>query len=241
MRDAVKARDEFLSIASHELKTPLTSLRLQAQLRKRKMEKGDLAAFSPERLPTLLNDDERQLNRLIRLVDDMLDVSRLTSGKLQLSIEETDLGALVREVVNRFTPQLESSGIDIKFDTATSVVGEWDSYRIEQVFTNLLTNAMKYGGGKTIYIGVSQLGEKGLMTVRDQGIDIADVDRDRIFDQFERAVSPSGVNGLGLGLYIVNQMVEAHGGQIRVDSKLDQGSTFTVELPIYSTKESSGP
>lgn len=238
LRDAVRARDEFLSLASHELKTPLSSLRLQVQLRKRKLEMGNLDEFSPERIPTLLYDDERHLNRLIRLVDDMLDVSRLATGKLQLSIEETDLGVLVREVVNRFTPLLESSEIDIKLDTAKNVVGQWDSYRIEQVVTNLLTNAMKYGEGKPIYIRVSKLGEKGLLTVHDEGIGIADVDSNRIFDLFERVVSPDEISGLGLGLYIVKQFVEAHGGKIQVDSKLNHGSTFTVELPIYATKNS---
>ncbi|WPU66502.1 sensor histidine kinase [Peredibacter starrii] len=238
LRDAIKARDEFLSLASHELKTPLSSLRLQVQLRKRKFEMGNLDEFSPERIPALLHDDERHLNRLIRLVDDMLDVSRLATGKFQLSIEETDLGAVVLEVVNRFRPLLESSEIDINLDTAARVVGQWDSHRIEQVVTNLLTNAMKYGEGNPIYIRISKLGDKGLLTVRDEGIGIAEVDNKRIFDQFERVASQDEVSGLGLGLYITKQFVEAHGGKIHVDSKLNEGSTFTVELPIYAMKNS---
>ena len=233
---AVKSRDEFLSIASHELKTPLTSLKMQAQIRKRTLAKGDLSRFTPEGLQRMANDDEKQVNRLIRLVDDMLDISRLSTGKFALQLEQTDLSALVKEVIDRFSLELQSLGSAVFLDSCDSVIGNWDRYRLEQVFTNLLTNAMKYGDNKSIHVSIGIQDSKANLTITDQGIGIAKKDQERIFQQYERAISGTSISGLGLGLYIVKQIVESHGGRIWVESELGHGSSFIVELPLNNER-----
>jgi signal transduction histidine kinase len=228
LKKAVRARDEFLSVASHELKTPLTTLKLQAQLRRRNLEKGELTAKN-------VVDDERQIGRLARLVDDMLDVSRISSGKFKLAPEDFDLSELVKEVVERFGPQLLNAKIAISVEAPKPVTGHWDRPRIEQVFTNLLTNAMKYGEGRPVAISVALRSGFAELEVADNGLGIQPSDHDRIFHAFERA-APSGVSGLGLGLYIAKQLVEAHGGTIHVESANGQGARFIVGLPLHSVR-----
>lgn len=233
LQKAVNIRDEFLSIASHELKTPLTSLKLQIQLRKRYIEKGELARFTPEKIQTMTDDDESQLNHLVRLVDDMLDISRLRTGKFNLQPEKFNLTLMLNEVLNRFTPQLHETGTEISLETPDSVVGNWDRFRLEQVVTNLLTNAMKYGNNKPILIKVIDEDQRVKLIVQDQGRGIAEADTERIFEQFERAIAYHEVSGLGLGLYITRQIVLAHKGSIHVKSEVGQGTSFTVTLPKY--------
>lgn len=229
---AINARDEFMSIASHELKTPLTSLKLQAQIRSRDLKKGDMRRFATDRLPKLIADDDKQINRLIRLVDDMLDVSRIRSGKLSLRPDEFDLCEMVRDVLSRFADQIEAKGCKVFFNSECITAGTWDRFRIEQVFINLLTNALKYGAGKPIEVRVANVNGRAQIAVSDYGIGIAKDDQDRIFGQFERAVSVNSISGLGIGLYISKKIVEAHGGSIRVESELGKGSTFIVDLPL---------
>lgn len=228
---AVKVRDEFMSIASHELKTPLTSLKLQSQIRSRALRKGEFSRFAPEKLPELVADDERQLNRLIRLVDDMLDVSRIQTGKLSLSPEKFDLREMVEDTLARFAPQIQLQGCHVDFRTKESSIGTWDRYRMEQVFTNLLTNALKYGVGSTIEISVSSDLDTAKLSVSDRGLGIDKKDHERIFGRFERAVAGGAIGGLGVGLYISKKIVEAHGGTIKVDSELNRGATFTISMP----------
>lgn len=229
---AVRARDEFLSIASHELKTPMTSLKLQIQMRKRNLEKENLVMFTPDRLRQMFEDDSKQVNRISRLIDDMLDITRLTSGKFNLAKEKMDLRDLIQEVMIRFTPQLEAHGIEVKIKASEEIIGYWDQYRIEQVFMNLLTNAMRYGNGKPIHISLSKDAKNAKLIVKDFGIGIIPEDQERIFQQFERVSSSHSANGLGLGLYIVAQIVEAHGGHISLESEFGKGSAFTVNLPL---------
>ncbi len=231
LRHAVQARDEFLSVASHELKTPLTSLRMQVQMRKRSLLKNDLGAFSPERLAKMIDADERQIFRLIRLIDDMLDVARISAGKLNYAFEPMDLESVVREVAERFQIELQQSGSGLTIDAEGPSRGTWDRFRIEQVVTNLLSNAIKYGAGKPLRIRISRGGGYVSLAFEDQGIGVAEHDQARIFDQFERAVSRNEVAGLGLGLYIVREIVQAHGGMVSLRSRLGSGSTFTVSLP----------
>ncbi|MEW6056265.1 MAG: PAS domain S-box protein [Bdellovibrionota bacterium] len=228
---AIQARDDFMSVASHELKTPLTSLKLQTQIRQREISKGNLRRFTPEKLPLLVSEDDKQISRLIRLVDDMLDVSRIQTGKLSLSAEEFDLCDMIQDVLTRLSPQLEAKGCQVTFEAKCVAVGHWDRYRIEQVFINLLTNALKYGVGKPISVNVSAGGGVAHFSVSDHGIGIAEDDQARIFGRFERAVSVNSISGLGVGLYISKRIVEAHGGRIYVQSELGKGSIFTVELP----------
>lgn len=229
---AVSSRDEFLSIASHELKTPLTSLKLQIQSRKRQLDKGNYSDFTPEKLSDMVIQDGKQINRISRLIDDMLEITHIASGKLNLELENTDLGVLVIDVLSRFELQFKDTEISLKTNIASDVIGKWDRYKIEQIFTNLLTNAIKYGENKPIEIDVKKENNKAILMVRDHGIGIKKEDHERVFMQFERAVSASTISGLGLGLYIVNKLVESHHGIISVSSELNQGSVFRVELPL---------
>lgn len=238
LEEAIAVRDEFMSIASHELKTPLTSLALQAQLRRRKLVKGDPESFSPERLQKMFDSDERQLSRINHLIDDMLDISRISSGKLSLKIERFNLSNAIKLLLEESAEQLRLAGCPIEMEIEEEVYGDWDRVRIEQVVTNLLTNAMRYGSGKAISIQVKSEHRQAQITVIDQGRGIDPVNQDRIFQRFERVVTQNGAGGLGLGLYIARQILEAHQGIIQVVSALGAGSTFIVNLPQSSHKES---
>ncbi|XYI00391.1 AAA family ATPase [Sorangium sp. So ce1128] len=231
-QEAIQRRDEFLVVASHELKTPLTSLQMQVQRGERLLRRRALAELPAERLEAMFQILGRQTVRLGHLVDELLDVTRLNAGRLTLARAEVDLAALASEVVERMRPQLAASCCRTQLDLKEPVVGQWDPSRVEQVVINLLSNAMKYGAGKPILVGVRRQADRALVVVRDQGIGIAEADQGRIFERFERAVSVRNFGGLGLGLYIVRSIVASHGGSIRVQSKLGAGATFVVELPL---------
>lgn len=233
LHEALFYRDEFLSIASHELKTPLTSLKLQSQLFKRSAAKDDPSAYSKERIDRLVGEVERQVKRLVRLVDDMLDISRIRTGKLSISKEKINISHLTLDVVERSKPQFAENG------RATPTIGRCDPcevfcdrLRIEQVMSNLLNNAFRYGKGLPVSVEVTLNDGLANISVKDQGIGIDGPNKEKIFTRFRRAVPASEVSGLGLGLYIAKQIVEAHGGKIRVESEIDKGSTFIVQLPL---------
>jgi signal transduction histidine kinase len=221
--EAVRGRDEFMLIASHELKTPLTALSLQAALVKRSS-----TGTQTEKITVL----QRQIDRLSGLVERVLDISRMAMGQLTLEVAETDLSKLTQDVVAGFKAELDKAHYQIESRIEDSVVGVWDRSRIEQVVVNLLSNAMKYGSGKLISIGVKSEKDKAICWVQDHGIGIEKKDQANIFERFERFVSPDHYGGLGLGLYITRQIVNAHGGSIRVRSEIGKGSTFVVELPL---------
>lgn len=230
---AIRTRDEFLSIASHELKTPLTTLRLQAQITKRGLRKGDMSFFTSERLNRLVDQVDAQVDRLAHLVDDMLDVSKARIGKLSANLEEINLSEVVRDVTSSMSQQLNEVGCELKLHLQHRVIGFWDKYRMEQVLLNLLSNALKYGAGKPIEVTVSSHHDVAQIKVKDNGIGIAKADQERIFRRFERAISASEVSGLGLGLYITYEILKAHEGTIRVVSEREKGSEFIVELPLH--------
>ena len=229
-REAVRARDEFLSIASHELKTPLTTLQLQIQGLARKV-RNTMGEPALEALSQRINTSERQVERLTALINSLLDISRITSGRLDLDLEPVDLAAVVRDAAARFREDLARAGCPLEIRTDGPCVGEWDRVRLEQVVTNLLSNAAKYGSSRPIEITVSGDETMARFAVQDQGIGIPPEHQARIFERFERAVSDRHYGGLGLGLWIVRQIVEALGGRIRVESAAGEGSTFTVMLP----------
>ena len=238
-REAVAVRDDFLSIASHELKTPVTALRLLLQTTLRHLRAG----ADPNTLIARIERADKQLGRLVRLVDELLDLSRIMHGKLAIEREELDLGALTRDVVLRHVDQAAAVGSSIAVE-APEVVGQWDRVRLEQVLTNLLSNAIKYGGGQPIQVAVQAEDGSARIAVRDRGVGISEADRARIFGRFERAVSTRQYGGLGLGLFITQQIVEAHGGTIAVESAPGEGATFTVTLPRSDAQAdftSSGP
>jgi signal transduction histidine kinase len=226
-QEAIRSRDEFLSIAAHELRTPLTALHLQLQ------SLADLARAAPvdERLASRGVRAVANMQRLTTLVDELLDVSRLTLGKLTLSPEPVDLAATTREIAERFREPADCAGSSISVAALKPVEGSWDRFRIEQVVTNLLSNAMKYGAGKPIELTVTESGELARLEVRDHGIGLSSDDARRIFERFERAVPMRHYGGLGLGLYICRQIVEAHGGCIWAEGEPGAGARFVVELP----------
>ncbi len=226
---AVEARDEFLSAASHELRTPLTSLNLQLQnvLRKLGLQDTSVAVLRPK-----IEAAERQARRLARLIDNLLDVSRISSNRLDLQLEPLDLSVLVQEVVTREKEDLAKAGCALELQTNGPRVGEWDRLRLDQVLTNLLSNAAKYGGGHPVEVAVGGDETIARLTVRDHGIGIAPADQARIFDRFERSVAQREYGGFGLGLWIVRQIVQALGGSIRVEGEPGSGAVFIVELPL---------
>ena len=228
LQEAVRTRDEFLSIASHELKTPLTSLNLQIDQLRRLHREGRFDGSAP----ALLDSAKRQAVRLNDLVEQLLDVARIATRRFALVLDEVDLAEIARDVGERFRPHAESSRSSLEVEADRPVRGSWDRFRIEQVLSNLLSNAIKYGRGKPISVCVSAAEEMARIAVRDEGIGIASGDLSRIFGRFERAVSSRHYGGLGLGLYIAHQIVEAHSGCILVQSEPGRGSTFTVVLPL---------
>lgn len=232
VQESVKARDEFLSIASHELKTPLTSLKLQTQIRNRKLSKGEIDSFNEKTLSQMFETDARQIDRLARLIDDMLDISRISIGKLALQPETFDMCALIKDVVDRYSGQIQDYGSEVKVSCSKEVVGTWDRFRIEQVITNLLTNALRYGNYLPIEIKTYIIERFAFIEVVDQGIGIAKESQSRIFERFERAISATEISGLGLGLFIVKQILEMHSGSIKVESDVGKGSRFIVQLPL---------
>ncbi|WP_437586188.1 AAA family ATPase [Sorangium sp. So ce1000] len=231
-QEAIERRDEFLLVASHELKTPLTSLTMQAHLLARLLPRYRRAEVAPERIDAAVQLLDRQIARLGHLVNELLDVTRLNAGQLPLARALVDLSALAREVVERMAQQLADAHCRAQLELDEAVIGRWDPSRMEQVLINLLSNAIKYGAGGPIHVVVRGLADRALLVVRDRGMGIAEADQARIFERFERAVSVRNFGGLGLGLYIVRWIVTSHGGTIRVESTPGAGAAFLVELPL---------
>lgn len=231
---AVRMRDDFMSIVSHELRTPLNGLVLETQLRKLRLTKGDTAAFTPDKLKAMTERDERQINSLVRLIEDMLDVSRIRTGKLSIRPTRFDLSDLVGRVLENYSAQIAAAGCEVSLSAAEPVSGLWDEFRIEQVVVNLLTNALRYGAKKPVELRVRATPEGACIEVQDHGIGIGTTDLARIFQQFERVSSNEVTQGLGLGLYITEQIVASHQGTIEVESRPGEGSLFRVYLPLQS-------
>ena len=228
-------KDEFIAIASHELRTPLTPLSLQLQMFKRFFEEPEVAAMPKVKLyEKMVASAGTQVDRLDRLVDDLLSASRITCGALTLKPERMDLTALISEIVECYSSKLKEAQCTICLDFTEKVDGQWDRIRLEQVFTNLVCNAIKFGNGKPITITVRSNSQYVSISVRDQGIGIKKEDQVRIFERFERTVAARQFDGLGLGLYIVKQILEGHHGSITVESILGKGSNFTVKLPLMT-------
>jgi len=237
-QEAIHLRDEFLSVASHELYTPITSLMLSLEAMLPGACTGEV--LNPKAMHKLLDLVARQGRRLIRLIADLLDVSRIETGRLLLELTEVELGALVREVVERLEPDLARSRCSLFVRASAPVTGRWDRSRLDQVVTNLLSNAIKFGQGQPIEVSVGAEAGVARLVVRDRGIGIAPACQGRIFERFERAAPAEHYGGLGLGLYISRRIVEAHGGSIRVESLPGAGSTFIVEVPCARPPEVAG-
>jgi len=232
----VQLRDEFLSVASHELKTPLTPLHLKLTALSREMPRCCAGDTRSEALQRHVEVAKRQVHKMSTLINALLDVSRLSRGKLKLEPADTDLGEVLSEVAAWFAREAARMGSELRVEGEPHVSGWWDRLRLEQVVTNLLSNAIRYGAGRPIHARVEAVRDRARLVVRDEGIGIPPEAQERIFGKFERAVSERHSGGLGLGLYITRSIVEAMGGCIRVESRPGEGSTFTVELP-RSTSE----
>ncbi len=227
-QEEVRERDEFLSIASHELRTPITALQLQLQLLQRATQR--IAGEAPGVLAPKLQSLQRQTRRLSLLVNELLDVSRMRLGRLELRYEPADLAEVAREAASQVEADVSRSGSRLAYDLAPAP-GRYDRLRVEQVVGNLLVNAGKFGEGKPVALRVRTDGEFAVLEVSDQGIGIAPEHQARVFERFQRAVPAQHFGGLGLGLYVARQIVEAHGGSIAVTSSAGAGATFTVRLP----------
>jgi signal transduction histidine kinase len=231
LQRSLRMRDEFMSLVAHELRTPLNTLFLETQMRSLQLKRGNLPAFNPEQMGNMIKRDERQIKAMIRLIDDMLDVSRMKSGTLSIRPARVELMALLERVVNDLSLQAAAAGANVVLAPHAPVEGHWDEFRIEQVVVNLLTNAMRYGGGGLVEVSVHQEGCHVRIAVRDHGKGIAPDFIDRIFEPYERGAKSGEPKGLGLGLYISRQLAASHGGQLTVESTPGEGATFSLTLP----------
>ncbi len=239
-QEAIRARDTFLGIASHELNTPLTSLKLNLHGLQRSLEPLPRDVL-PETTRAKFQSIQRQVGRLASLMRELLDVSRITAGRLKLEVGEVDLVAVTREVATRCAEDAVRVGCELRLDVPDTVVGAWDRLRLDQVLQNLLSNALKYGHGQPVTVTVRADADSATVTVRDQGIGIASEDQARLFQKFERVASERNYSGFGLGLWIVKQILDAMGGTIQVESAPGRGATFSVVLPRASAETPAGP
>ena len=233
VENALKVRDEFLSIASHELKTPLTSLKLQIQTMLRRIEKELHEEFTLKKLEQIFIKNRNQVDRLVWLVDDMLDLAKVNLGKLTYNLQKQNLADIVNLSCENIKEQFEVKNSVLTFTSHTiTAIGNFDGERIEQVVTNILTNAIKYGEGLPVSVELTKRGNTARIKVMDQGPGVKAENFEKIFQKFERVPSSFDISGLGIGLFISKEIVEAHHGKIWVENNQDKGSAFIVELPV---------
>lgn len=227
LEKALGTRDEFISVASHELRTPLTSLKLQLQMAKREIDREKLSATIDRNLNISLG----QVQRLTNLVDKLLDISRIQTGRLEVEMEKVNLSKLIQELLDHFQGEFRKVGSPVSSSIEPDLEAVCDRFRIEQVFVNLITNAIKYGQGKPIGVSLRRQNGSVVFSVNDQGQGISREEQEKIFERFQRAGSSKNVDGIGLGLYIAREVVRAHQGRIYVESDGASGSAFHVEIP----------
>jgi signal transduction histidine kinase len=228
LRGTVRVRDEFLSTAAHELRTPITTLGLQTD---GLLQLCARAPAADDRLPRRLTSIRHQVTRLDQMVDQLLDVSRMLEGRLELRPELVDLHDLAQDAIELLREPAKRAGSSVTLLARPGVVGHWDKFRVGQVITNLVGNAIKFGGGQPIEVELAADADHARLAVRDSGVGIAPEEQLRIFERFERAASSAGQPGLGLGLWISKQIVDACRGTISIDSQRGKGCTFTIQLP----------
>lgn len=230
LEEAIKVRDNFLSIASHELKTPLTSMILQLQVLKKKLEKEE---FSLEKFKKGIELNIRQSKILATLIEQMLDVSRVESGKMQIHSGILTMGEVVKSAIEAYLINVQVRGVELHLEIEKNCKIRGDSFKLEQVVYNLVSNALKYGNKSPVTISVYKEGEYSILSVKDEGLGIPEGKLSTIFNLFERGDAPGGISGLGLGLYICKEIIKMHNGDIEVESKIGKGSNFKVILPAY--------
>jgi signal transduction histidine kinase len=230
LREAVRARDEFVAIAAHELRNPMTPILMQVH---------NLAAAvrsprrcRPEILAPRLELLEHAVREFVRRSTTLLDVSRVAAGNLRLELAEVDLSGVVQGVVDRAGVAARMARTRLEADLQEGVVGRWDRLALEQISENLLSNALKFGVGKPVAVALRANNEAARLSVRDRGIGISEEDRARVFGRFERAVARREHGGFGVGLWLASRLVSAMGGAITVAGAPGEGTTFTVTLPL---------
>ncbi len=228
----IMMRDQFMSMVAHELRTPLNTLLLDSQVRQLQIERKSLSGMNSDEIKTMLAKNLRQYNSMVRLIDDMLDVTRIRNGKLSVKRTKISLTNLVQKVVHDFVPIAEVSGVEIQTDIQEAVNGVWDEFRLEQIIINLMTNALRYGANKPITVSLTANETDALVQVIDYGVGISTADQKRIFEPFERASNHTVASGLGLGLFIARQLAVAHRGTLEVESIPNEGSQFKLSLPL---------
>jgi len=228
LREAVQARDEFISIAAHELRNPLTPLLMTVQSMRRNAERN---SELPAQIVTGLVRLDRVVQHYVNRCNSMLDISRLSSGTFRIDWAEVDFAALLRDTLEALAPQAERAGSAISLTAPVSLAGTWDELAVQQIAENLLSNAIKYGAGRPIEVTLTEEHGSVALEIRDQGIGISAADQARIFSRFERAVSRQQRPGFGLGLWVVGRLVAAMHGTVQVSSDVGRGSSFRVRLP----------
>lgn len=226
--ELARSRDDFLATVSHELRSPLTGMTLQLDTILRAATRSDTVPIAiQERIGRL----QSQMRRFVRRATTLLDASRLASGNLQLHPETLDLSAHLQAILQDFQTESEHARAPVQIAVQPHVVGQWDAVAVEQVITNLVSNAIKYGNEQPVRIRLTSDGAVAKLEVADRGIGISAADLARVFDRFERLTTARSKPGFGVGLWVVRQLVEAMAGQITVSSTPNEGSTFTVTLP----------
>jgi PAS domain S-box-containing protein len=232
LEEALRSRDEFLSIASHELKTPITGIKMQMQMALMRLTSPKSEGIDIAKQVKALQTCEGQLNRLTQLIDDLLDVSRIQAGKLDYNFELTNFSEILNEVLEGFSGQLAKANTEVKTFVDEDLQGYWDRTRLEQVLINIVSNALKYAPGSAIVVFAKQDEQSAVISIQDFGPGIPEKERSKIFGRFERLGQTRNVGGLGLGLYISRQIVTAHGGRLELKSSSDPGTTFIFTLPL---------
>lgn len=232
----IQAHDEFISIASHELKTPLTTTLLKLQTVLDNIRNVSLANFSIQNLLEMLESAEQQAQTLGKMITDLLNVSLIRRGRMQLELEQVDLSEITKEIVKRFSEKARKENTEIQLKTHNNLKGYFDKVKIEQVITNLISNALKYGEQQPILIALNKAGSTGRISVKDSGVGVPRDVQQKIFNLFERGITIGNNSGLGIGLFVSNQIVKAHRGKILLASKPGKGSIFTIELPLRKMK-----
>ncbi len=233
---AIQVREDFLSIASHELKTPIASLKLAVQFLRSLWDQGRFPKLPREQVASLFLSMDEQIERFTDQIEDLLDVGRLAAGQFKNRLQlDVDLSAIVQAVADRFRGEALRAKCSVRLDLDSGIIGVWDPAKIEQVVANLLSNALKYGAGRPVEISVKAEDGCAELKVRDYGIGISKENQARIFKRFERATSIKSYGGIGLGLYITKEIVDSHNGEVSVESRPGLGSTFKVRLPLVKT------
>jgi len=229
---ALKMRDDFMSVVAHELRTPLNTLHLEIQLRRMRLQRDEFAGFTKEDFHNMVERDGRQVQSMIHLINDMVDVSRANTGNLSIRTGTVNLSQLIHRIVDDFAQQAQVRGCCLVVENVENVIGNWDEFRVEQIIINLITNALRYGGGKPVSISVIGAGDDVEIHVQDQGEGIPLNEQQRIFEKFERLGNNQVKEGLGMGLYIARQLAQAHGGELSVTSTPGEGACFILRLPL---------